>query len=206
METVTSDLKAGLARHQNGDLAGAEEVYRSILEESPDHAGAWHLLGLISFAKRQYEQAKTEIERALAVCDTKAVYWNNYGATLRELGLIEEAKAACERALAIRPEYADALCNLARCLQDQGSSELAYGRFREALEIQPDHEDALHNLARLCQELDRRDEAIHYYERFTESCPSSGGGLGGPWEPLQGGQTHGGGCRGLSAGRACRAR
>ncbi len=58
MESVTSDLKAGLARHQNDDLAGAEQVYRSILEESPDHAGAWHPLGLTSFAKRQYEQAK----------------------------------------------------------------------------------------------------------------------------------------------------
>ena len=117
MDFLPLDLKAGLARYQSGDFAGAERVYRSILEESPDHAGAWHLLGLISFAKRQYEQAKTEIERALTVCDTKAVYWNNYGATLRELGLIEEAKAACERALAIRPEYADALSNLGLCLR-----------------------------------------------------------------------------------------
>lgn len=57
MDQATLELKAGLEMHQKGDLVGAEQVYRSILDVHPDHAGAWHLLGLVSFAKRQYQQA-----------------------------------------------------------------------------------------------------------------------------------------------------
>jgi Tfp pilus assembly protein PilF len=114
VDRVTLELKAGLEKHQRGDLAGAEQVYRTILEANPEHGGAWHLLGLIHLAKRKYQQAKSEIERALALCDSKADYWNNYGAVLRELRSTEEAKAAFERSLAIAPRYADALSNLGR--------------------------------------------------------------------------------------------
>ena len=171
MDTPTLDLKTGLKMHQQGDLAGAEAVYRSILEIDPDHAGAWHLLGLVSFAKKQYRQARTEIQRALAVCDTKAVYWSNYGAVLRELGLAEEAKRACERALSIAPRYPDALSNLALCLRDLGEKDRAYHVFREVLVIDPDHRDALQHLAGLCQDLGRGDEAIELCNRRVEKAP-----------------------------------
>ncbi len=125
MDSVTSDLKMGLKMHQSGDLPAAERVYRSILDESPDHAGAWHLLGLISFAKKQFQQAKTQIQRALEVCDTKAVYWNNYGAVLKDLGEHEEARLAFERAIGIRDDYPDAWANL-------GLMQMELGQFDEA--------------------------------------------------------------------------
>lgn len=172
MDTSTLDRKTGLEKHQRGDLAGAEAVYRSILEVEPDHGGAWHLLGLVSFAKKQYRQAKTEIQRALALCGTKGVYWNNYGAVLRELGMAEEAKRACERALSIAPRYPDALSNLALCLRDLGEKDRAYHVFREVLAIDPGYRDALRHLAGLCQDLGRGDEAIELCNRRVESRDS----------------------------------
>ena len=165
------DIKSGLEKHQQGDLAGAEEIYRSILAECPDHPGAWHLLGLISFGKKQYQQAKIEIERALAGCDTKAVYWGNYAAVLRGLGLIEQAKAACERALAIVPQYPDALSNLALCFRDLGQKERAYQLFRDTLAIDPNHRDALLHLAALCRNLERPEEALECYKQRIEKAP-----------------------------------
>lgn len=172
MERTMPDLKVGLAKHQRGNLAGAERVYRSILAVEPDHAGAWHLLGLTSFAKEQYEQAKTEIERALALCDTKAVYWSNYGAVLRELGLTAEAKEACERALVIAPRFPDALSNLALCLRDLGEKDRAYHVFHEALTVAPGHRDALRHLAELCRKSDRVDEAVRCCQNLVKRYPN----------------------------------
>lgn len=171
MDSDVLELRAGLQKHQSGDVAGAERVYRSILEEDPDHAGARHLLGLIYFSKRQYPQALTEIERAIARNDTKAVYWNNKAAVLRELGLAEEAKRACERALAIAPRYPDALSNLALCLWDLGEKDRAYHVLRDALAIDPNHKDALRHVAGLCQDLGRADEAFQWRRRRIDKAP-----------------------------------
>ena len=37
-------LQLGLARHREGKLGEAEQLYRQILQIDPDHFQAWHLL------------------------------------------------------------------------------------------------------------------------------------------------------------------
>lgn len=160
MTTVASQLQVGLKRHQEGDIAAAEQVYRSILAIEPDHAGAWHLLGLVSFAKKQHQQAKTQIQRALAVCDSKAVYWNNYGAVLKELGDFAGATAAFEKAIGIRDDYPDAWANLGLMQMRRGETERADASLRYALRWQPRHRDAIRHLAALCLERGDFEEAL----------------------------------------------
>ena len=41
-------IQNGLAHQHAGRLQEAEAIYQSILQEQPQHAGAWHLLGLIA--------------------------------------------------------------------------------------------------------------------------------------------------------------
>ena len=61
------------------------EIYRALLEVDAKHAGAWHLLGVALNQQGHALAALVHIERALSHCDSKAVYWNNYGAVLKDL-------------------------------------------------------------------------------------------------------------------------
>jgi len=102
-----------LQLHQNGDIAGAEQAYRSILAAAPDHADSWHFLGVILHQKQQQEAALHHLEKALSLCKDKAVYYNNYGVVLKDVRRFNDAVAAFQRAVELDPAYADAHANLA---------------------------------------------------------------------------------------------
>jgi tetratricopeptide (TPR) repeat protein len=91
--------------HQAGRPDEAAVLYEQVLRENPAHAGASHLLGVVHRGRGNLDTALRHIEHALALCRTKAVYWNNYGAVLKELGRVAEAKTAFEQALRIRVAY-----------------------------------------------------------------------------------------------------
>ncbi len=48
MATATTAFQTALAHHQAGQLREAEALYRQILAAQPQHADAWHLLGLVA--------------------------------------------------------------------------------------------------------------------------------------------------------------
>ena len=57
MADLTEALTRAVDRHQAGDLDSAEQAYRVILENQPDHADALHLLGLVLYQKGDPAQA-----------------------------------------------------------------------------------------------------------------------------------------------------
>jgi len=149
-----------LSLHQSGRAAEAADIYRLILEENPDHPGAWHLLGVYLQSQGELVQAREHLERALALCETKAVYWNNYGGVLSHLGKTTQAKAAFERALSIAPDYPDALANLGMVRLEAGELDEAQAVLRWALKLQPRHVDALWHWAVLMRRRGNTEEAL----------------------------------------------
>ena len=65
MEDLQALIDDAIARHQAGDLAGAEALYREILDADPGHADANHLLGVIHHQTGNSEKAVEQITRAL---------------------------------------------------------------------------------------------------------------------------------------------
>jgi tetratricopeptide (TPR) repeat protein len=63
-KAVTLYLDA-LARHREGSLQAAKELYEAAVEISPDLASAWNNLGTIYIAERNYVGALTVLQRAL---------------------------------------------------------------------------------------------------------------------------------------------
>ena len=165
MLSVDDVFQFGLRLHQAGDSARAVSVYEDVLRQRPNHAGAWHLLGVASQQRGDLDQAATCIGRAIELDSTKAVYHNNFGVVLRAQGRLGEAEGAYRQAVAIRPEYADALSNLAVVLHDQGRYRESLGLFQESLQYQPTHADALYNLGNLYRDLGRTSDAIALYRK-----------------------------------------
>jgi Flp pilus assembly protein TadD len=84
-------LDAGKVREARTAAERAVEVD----EKSP---GAWHVLGRVEMAERDFAAASTSFQRAVQEDPENSHAWNNLGYTLMEQSKFEEAAAALENA------------------------------------------------------------------------------------------------------------
>ena len=67
MATIPEALAIAIQHHQAGRLQAAEQIYRQILAVEPNHADAWHLLGVIAHQVGKHQIAVEYIGRAIGV-------------------------------------------------------------------------------------------------------------------------------------------
>ena len=134
-------------RHKrNGQFAAAEAILRHIVDSTPDHHPAWHMLGLIAFEVGKLPLATQLIAHAIQLDGAVALYHRNLGELCRRLGRLDEAVVAGERATALAPNDLDAHYNLGLALTDKTEWDAAIRAYRRALEINPDHGLSWNNL------------------------------------------------------------
>jgi len=168
-DSATLLYKQALALQRQNRLDDAKSLYRHVLTIDPNHAGAWHFLGVIALIQNDLNQAREHIEQALILCDTNPVYHNNYGVVLKTMGCLHEAKTVFEKAISLHSEYADAWSNFGQILlllkEEEQSIEHA---FNKALQIVTNHPDALLHLAELRHRQERHAECA---ELLTKILP-----------------------------------
>lgn len=170
--SIDDALAQAVRLHQRGDLAGAELCYRAILEITPNHADALHLLGLVKFANAEYDAADSAIQKAIALAPRHAVYHFNLGNTQKRLGRLEDAIASYRRAVELSPADADALNNLAQTLLEVGDHRGALDYLTRARDACPGDAQIACNLGGLLFELDRIEEAARCFESAVAIDPT----------------------------------
>ena len=171
MTTISQALTIAIQHQQAGRLQAAEQVCRQILAIQPDHAGAWHLLGLVNAQTGNYPRAAECLARAVNAQPDWAEAQANLGNALRELGKLDEAAACLQRAIQRKPGFADAHNNLGIVLKEQGKPEQAVACYRRALELKPDFAAAHNNLGVALKTLGKLDEAVACCRRALELKP-----------------------------------
>jgi predicted O-linked N-acetylglucosamine transferase (SPINDLY family) len=171
MITIPEALAMAVQHHQAGRLQVAEQIYRQVLVVAPDHADAWHLLGLLAHQGGMHEIAAEYIGRAIALKGTDAAFHNNLGTALKEQGKVDQAVACYRRALELRPAYAEAYNNLGVALKDQRRLDEAVACYRRALELRSAYAEANNNLGVALQDQGKLDEAVACYRRALELKP-----------------------------------
>src|SRR5262249_36245638 len=106
-----------LAFHQAGRLNEAARLYQDILQESPQHFDALHMLGVIAYQRGDHAAALPLIDQALAINPHAPSAHNNRGVVLAEMQRREEAIASYEAAIALAPDYVDAVINRGNALK-----------------------------------------------------------------------------------------
>ena len=56
---MPQDFDAAVRLHRQGQLDQAELIYRHILDETPRHADALHLLGVVAHQRGQFPRASS---------------------------------------------------------------------------------------------------------------------------------------------------
>jgi len=153
-------LKAGVRLHQAGDLRGAIEVYRAILDKNSRNADALNLMGTALAQQGRPSDGLEWIEAALAIHPSEPTYLANYaeahfqtGCLALESGRPEAAAEAFAAAVASNAEHRDAQLNLGAACFQLGRLEEAETAFSTVLELDPSDGEAVHNLAQVRQRL-----------------------------------------------------
>jgi predicted O-linked N-acetylglucosamine transferase (SPINDLY family) len=158
--TVQDALQTAIQHHRSGQLGQAEQIYRQILAQQPNHPDALHLLGLIAQQVGRIDIAADLIRQSIAHNPNSAEAHSNLGNILRAKGQVHEAMAAYRRAVALKPDFADAHNNLGNALKDNGQIDEAISAYRQAIARKPNFPEAYNNLANALMDKGQLDEAI----------------------------------------------
>lgn len=181
---VDRDLDKALQYHQNGSLEQAEILYRSVLEQAPEHSDAMHMLGVLACQTGNLDEGLKLLARSVTTNKDNPFFHNNYGYMLMAAGQLDLALDHLNIALSLKPDYVDVLNNLGRVYQSRGNLARATMCYRRALDLKPQFSAALNNLGSVFHARGRMSEAVTYYlqavtvnPNFPEACNNLGAAL-----------------------------
>jgi tetratricopeptide (TPR) repeat protein len=171
--TIQQAFDLAVQHHQAGRLREAEQLYRRILAQQPEHAGAMHSLGVIAHQVGRNDVAVDLIRRAIALNPNNAKAHNNLGNVLTDKGQLDEAIAALRQAIALNPNLPEAHSNLGSVLRDKGQLDEAIAACRQAIGLRGNYAEAHNNLGNALKDKGQLDEAIAAFRQAIALNPNS---------------------------------
>ena len=168
---VRSLVDNAVRRHQNGEYAQAEQMYREASRQVPGHADVHHLLGMVLHQQNRNAEARVEIEAAIKAFGHLPHYHNSLGEVLRAVGEVAGAIACYRRALELQPDYLQALNNLGLALHASGEVSAARDAFLQVVTAQPGSAQAHNNLGIAEQSLGNLQGAAREFRKSCELAP-----------------------------------
>jgi len=157
-------MEQAFALHRADDLAAAELLYQSVLEEEPTQADAINMLGAIAQQRGDHILALQRYQRASAIQPQIASFHYNQGHLLQQIGNIDEAIRCYHTALDLDPLHWRALENLAIAHATKGDFSLAVDKQQKVLEIKPEEAACRANYASMLERSGDDQEAIKQYK------------------------------------------
>jgi tetratricopeptide (TPR) repeat protein len=166
-----AQCEAGHRYLQSGKLLEARLCCERLLASDPNHAGALHLMGLISFEAKEYDHALEWIASALKR-DPKPEYLLSLGATLSRQGRHDDALKAFDKAVELRPEDAGLWRQLGDTLLNLRRNDHALLSFQHVVKLDSRHHYAAYRSGILLNEARRFEEAQRYLDICHEVSPN----------------------------------
>jgi tetratricopeptide (TPR) repeat protein/ADP-heptose:LPS heptosyltransferase len=168
--TVQQAIQLGLEHHNAGRLQAAEQIYRQVLAQSPEHPEALHLLGVLALQIGRSDVAVDLLQRAVKV-DAHPLYLSNLAEAHRHRGELHAAEAAARASIERAPNLAVAYANLGTILVDQKQLNEAEEVLRRAIQMAPEMPGPLTTLGALLLERGDLDAAIDLGRRAVAGAP-----------------------------------
>jgi tetratricopeptide (TPR) repeat protein len=171
VQTAAALCEAGHLHMQAGRHRDAQLCCRQALAADPHHAGALHLMGLLSLQAGQYDHAITWTGRANEQ-DVRTDYLRSLAITLEQRGLRHQALKAFDRAVQLKPDDIESWVGRGTTLANMGRPEDALSSYREVLKLDPRHGDAAFRCGLLLITLERLEDAIAVFSQCNELHPN----------------------------------
>ncbi len=176
MNYLNKTLDKAIEYHQEKNLSKAERIYKQIIKKDKSNFDAWHLLGVLSYQKNQFDMAIVQIEKAIKLNPNIASFYSNIGLVHHQKKQFEKAILSFKKALELNPNYPEALNNLANSLRESSkdNSQEALDCYKKALKLNPNYSEAFNNMGNLFTENDNYNEAFKCYEAAIKCNPNYG--------------------------------
>lgn len=161
----------GVQVHQQGHLDAAEEIYRRVLNEFPNHIDALHYSGVLKHSRGDSLGAIALIRKALALNPDYIDARINLGNVFKELQRYREAETEYRAAIVIDPQQGNAHNNLGTVLRAQRKTVDAIRSFEKATELSPNSADAFQNLGNALKANQQIEESLTAYRQAIEIDP-----------------------------------
>ena len=169
MTQQSENFKKAFAKHQEGQLTTARDMYMEILKEEPNNAEVWDLLGILYFQVREYMEAELCIKKAIEL-NPRLYYIENLARLYLDKGELQASIALYEDIIKAAPKY-DNYFNLAMAYKCNQNWDKAKAMYYKALDINPKGYESYFNLAYLALNENNPKEAIHCYQKALEIKP-----------------------------------
>jgi len=169
--TALQTLQQGLACEQQGRLEEAARLYSAVLEGDPGIADAWHLMGRIWLAERDFARARGCIAEAIQLRPDLSAYHTTLGDAFAAESRPREAELCYEEAVRLDPGFIAAWVNLGNLHQHEGRYEHACTAYTRALEADRGCAEAFSNLGNALRAMNREEEAIACYREAVRLRP-----------------------------------
>jgi predicted O-linked N-acetylglucosamine transferase (SPINDLY family)/regulator of sirC expression with transglutaminase-like and TPR domain len=164
-------LQKAIAHHNAGQLPQAESLYRQILQISPNHFDALHLLGQIACQTGQAAVALELIDRAIQINPEHAEAHFNRGNALFSLQQYQAAVHSYDKAILLKPEYAEAHHNRGSALYALQQYQAALASIDKAILLKPDYAEAFCNRGNALHALNRYQAAVASFDKAIQLRP-----------------------------------
>ncbi|OGB90888.1 hypothetical protein A2625_07605 [candidate division WOR-1 bacterium RIFCSPHIGHO2_01_FULL_53_15] len=167
-----SDLEKAIALHKQGNLKGAETIYRQLLSQRSDDQELLTLLGTLLFQASRYREAAEMFQKALSLSPDSLSLMNNLSLSLIETNELDKARKILKQMLKIAPDHVAAynlLGSIAIKKKDYGEAIELSGK---ALSLKPNFAEALNNLGAAFKEKRSLKRSEHYFRLAIGSRPN----------------------------------
>ena len=168
---AAAQFTAAIHRFEQGDLRGAEALFKDLLRKNPKSAPCWHILGLIEQQRGHDRKALELLDRAIALDPNDAAAHSNRGNLLAAMGQPEAALASFDRALALRPDLAQVLCNRGNILHSLGRHAEALASYNAAIAADPGLAQVYNNQGNTLAALGRAEDAVASFTQAIARNP-----------------------------------
>jgi tetratricopeptide (TPR) repeat protein len=129
-----------------GELAQAQSLLNTILQENANDPDGLHLMGLVGIKAGKFQAAASLIESAIALRPMDPGLYSNCGEAYRRSGNMDLAFQRLQRALELDPKNTSAWCNYGSVCREVGRIDEAIAAYRKAVAMDPKHANAHYNL------------------------------------------------------------
>ena len=172
-----TDLKAlaeqAVRIHQQGDFAGAEALYRQILDADPSLFGPHYYLGLMRMQQGRNEDAARFLQDALRISPDNASARYSLGIALMNLKQADQALAAFDAVMTTGAQDPRLFNHRGVALWNLKRPAEALASFERALALEPQSAESWGNRGLALRDLGRHAEALASFDRVLAIAPQS---------------------------------
>jgi tetratricopeptide (TPR) repeat protein len=173
--SIEEAFRLAVQHHTQGRPAEAENIYRQIISQNPNHADSYYMLAALGYEHGRGADALPLARRAVELSPGNADFHILTGVLLATTGQTDRAIESFQQAAALRPNDPASLNNLANALRQAGRPEEALQVYQQAQLVQPDFPEVYANMSNALLDLGRAEEAIDACKKAITLQPGYSG-------------------------------